>query len=269
MNDALDWILDAVQSVDPVLRTVLAGVAIMLETSILIGLVVPGDTIVIVASTGIENVAQYVALLVAVIVGALVGESIGFAIGRWFGPHLVHSRLGRRIGEANWARAQRYVERRGGPAVFISRFLPVLHSIVPLVVGMSTMRYRRFMAWTVPACLVWTTAYVTVGWLAADSYRELSRELHWAGYVFVGIIVVFLVGVWLVKKLIVRLESRHFEPDAPAADAAPADTAPPTRRRGRTPRHPTPPPRRASRRPRTGPSRPASPRRCPRRCAAR
>ena len=48
MNEFLSWLLDAVQSVDPVLRTVLAGVAILLETSVLIGLVVPGETVVIV-----------------------------------------------------------------------------------------------------------------------------------------------------------------------------------------------------------------------------
>jgi membrane protein DedA with SNARE-associated domain len=47
--------------------------------------------------------------------------------------------------------------------VFISRFLPVLHSLIPLTVGMSTMRYRKFMAWTVPACVIWAFAYVTVG----------------------------------------------------------------------------------------------------------
>ena len=209
MNELLDWILDTVQAVDPVVRTLLAGLGIMLETSVLIGLVVPGDTIVLVASTAVDGVGEYFALVVAVIVGALTGESIGFALGRWFGPHIHRSRLGRRIGDENWARAQRYLDRRGGPAVFLSRFLPVLHSLVPLTVGMSTMRYRRFMAWTVPACVIWAFAYVTVGWLAAGSYRELSRELHWAGYVFVAVIALFLIVVWGAKKLIMRVESRH------------------------------------------------------------
>lgn len=229
MNEILTWILDAVQSVDPVVRTLLAGIGIMLETSVLIGLIVPGDTIVIVASTGIENAVQYVAMTLAVIGGALVGESIGFGLGRYFGPRIRRSRLGRRIGEENWERAQAYLDRRGGPAVFLSRFLPVLHSLIPLTVGMSTMRYRRFIAWTAPACIIWTFGYVTVGWLAADSYRELSRELHWAGYVFVAIIVVFLVLAWLGKRLVFRLERRHMTretptgPDAdPASDPAPA-----------------------------------------------
>lgn len=209
MNELLDWILDTVQAVDPITRTLLAGLAIMLETSVLIGLIVPGDTVVLVASTAVDGVVEYFALAITVIVGALVGESIGFALGRWFGPHIQHSRLGRRLGEQNWARAQRYLDRRGGPAIFISRFLPVLHSLIPLTVGMSTMRYRRFIAWTVPACVIWAFAYVTVGSLAADGYRELSRELHWAGYLFVGVIVAFLALVWGAKKLIVRAEARH------------------------------------------------------------
>ena len=225
-NEVLTALLDAVQSVDPVVRTLLAGVGMFLETSVLVGLVVPGDTIVIVASTAVDGPVEYFALIAAVIAGALAGESVGFALGRYFGPKIRHSRLGRRIGEHNWMRAENYVDRRGGIAVFISRFLPVLHSLVPLTVGMSTMRYRRFMAWTTPACVLWAFAYVSVGSAAAGSYRELADQLHYAGYIFVGIIVVFLIAVIVVKKLLERSEARHWahrgdgdaEPPAPRVE---------------------------------------------------
>ncbi|MBM7504620.1 DedA family protein [Agromyces aurantiacus] len=213
MNELLDGILGTVESVDPVLRTLLAGLGIMLETSVLVGLVVPGDTIVIVAATAVEGTAEYFGLAFAVIAGALIGESIGFALGRWFGPRIQHSRLGRRIGEHNWHRAQRYLARRGGPAVFISRFLPVLHSLVPLTVGMSDMTYRRFLAWTVPACVIWSFAYVSVGSAAAGGYRKLSEDLHGAGYLFVGVIVLFLVIAWIGKKVLLRIERRHMADD--------------------------------------------------------
>ena len=214
MNDILTWILDTIASVDPVLRTVLAGLAILLETSVLIGLVVPGDTVVIVASLAtpdpLTNPAQYLGLIAAVVTGALAGESIGFALGRYFGPKIRASRVGRRIGERNWRRAEYFLDRRGGIAVFVSRFLPVLHSLVPLTVGMSTMRYRKFIAWTLPACLLWATAYVTVGATAGGVTRRLiSEQLHWAGYVFVGIIGAFLLVVWGVKTLL----SKVSEPD--------------------------------------------------------
>ncbi len=209
MNDVLGWLLDLVQSVDPVTRTLLAGLGIMLETSVLVGLVVPGDTVVIVASTAVAGPVQWISMILVVIAGALIGESVGFALGRWFGPRIRASRLGRRIGERHWARAERYLDRRGGIAVFVSRFLPVLHSLIPLTVGMSTMTYRRFISWTLPACVIWASAYVSVGAVAAGSYRELSERLHWAGYVFVGIIVLFAVVVLVVKRLLQRSEERH------------------------------------------------------------
>jgi membrane protein DedA with SNARE-associated domain len=211
IDEALNWVLTIVQSVDPVVRILLSGVGILLETSILVGLIVPGDTIVVVASTAINGPAQYFGMLLAVVVGALSGESIGFALGRFFGPRIRDSRLGRRIGIKNWHRAEYYVDRRGGIAVFVSRFLPVLHSLVPLTVGMSTMRYRKFIAWTAPACLIWALAYVTVGAVVAGGYRALQDQLHFAGYLFVGVVAVFVAGVVIVKKLIERAEARHWD----------------------------------------------------------
>lgn len=211
LSGALGWILGIVQSVDPVLRTILAGVGILLETSVLVGLVVPGDTIVIVAATAVDSIPQYFALALTVIVGALCGESIGFLLGRFFGPRLRASRLGRRIGEAWWVRAENYLDRRGGIAIFVSRFLPFLHSLIPVTVGMSTMSYRKFIAWTLPACAIWSFAYVSVGTFAAGSFEALLDRLHYAGYIFVGIVAVFLVAVVVVKKLIERGEARHME----------------------------------------------------------
>ncbi|TFD03590.1 DedA family protein [Cryobacterium sp. TMT1-66-1] len=211
MNDILTWILDTVSGVDPVIRTLLAFLGMLLETSVLVGLVVPGDTIVIVASTAVDGPVEFITLVAAVIVGALAGESIGFALGHHFGPFIRGSRLGRRIGEPNWIRAENYLDRRGGVAVFISRFLPVLHSLIPVTVGASHMRYRTFMAWTVPACVIWSLAYVSVGSAAAGGYRELSGRLHFAGYLFVGVIALFVLAVFLIKKWLHRREQRHMD----------------------------------------------------------
>ena len=222
MNEFLSWLLDAVQSVDPLLRTVLAGIAILLETSVLVGLIVPGDTVVIVAATAVGSVAEAVVLIGVVIVGALIGESIGFWLGRWLGPRIRFSRLGMRIGENNWARAELYLRRRGGPAIFLSRFLPVLHSVVPLTVGMSGFSYRRFLAWTAPACTVWAVAYVSVAAAAAGTYRELADRLHIAGYLFVAVIAVFLLLAYVAKRVIVAREARHMALDDDGADERPA-----------------------------------------------
>jgi len=224
VNEVLTWLLDAVQGVDPVARALIAGVAIMLETSVLIGLIVPGDTVVLVASTAVTTPLEGVSLGLAVVVGAMAGESIGFWLGRWIGPLIRRSWVGRRIGEASWARAERYLDRRGGVAIFLSRFIPVLHSLVPLTVGMSRFPYRRFLLWTLPACILWAAIYVTVGAAAAGTFRHLAETAHFAGYLFVGIIVVFIAAVWLGKRWLTRAERRHLDhADEPAA---PAEAAP-------------------------------------------
>lgn len=224
INEILLRILDLVASVDPVLRTVLAGLAVMLETSVLVGLVVPGDTVVIVSAAGVESVWQGVALGCAVVIGALIGESIGFLLGRWLGPRIRHSWLGRRIGERNWERSERYLQRRGGIAIFLSRFLPVLHSLVPLTVGMSGFAYRRFIAWTLPACALWAGIYVSISAGAARGFREIADQAHYAGYLFVGAILLFAVLVVVAKKIIARIEHRHLQGDeSPANDRAMED----------------------------------------------
>ncbi len=209
MNEILTNILDYVEGVPPVLRTLLAGFAVMLETSALIGLIVPGDTIVLVASTGVTTVLQFIFMVVSIVTGALIGESLGFWLGRFFGPKLRSSWLGRRIGEERWKKADRFVRRRGGIAVFISRFLPVLHSVVPLTAGMSPMPYRTFMAWTFPACIIWSFLYVSIGSGAAETYRELHQSVDSAGWIFIGIIVAGIVLIAVIKRILNRFTHHH------------------------------------------------------------
>jgi len=203
VNEILDWLLNTVQSVDPTLRNLLAGLAIMLETSLFVGLVMPGDTVVLVASTGVTDLADFFWLLGAVLLGSLIGESIGFGIGRLFGERIRRSKFGQKIGEKNWQLADNFIEARGGIAVAISRFLPVLHSLVPVVAGATKMRYRVFIRWTFAACAVWTSLYVGVGYLAKESYEQIGGTLKFGAVAFIAIILIFVTLVHFAKK---RLE---------------------------------------------------------------
>ena len=220
MNEFVTWLLGVIQDVDPIARTLLAGLAMAFETSIFLGVIVPGDTIAIAAGTAVTTPLGGFALVCSIVAGSLLGESVGFWLGKTFGPALRASWLGRKLGERNWDRAEGYIARRGGPAIFLSRFLPVLHSLVPLTVGMSGMRYRRFIAWTLPACVIWASAYVTVAALAAGSYREMADSLHQAGLIFVTIIVLFIVMAYVVKKIIARAERHHLEHGTRRSDAS-------------------------------------------------
>ncbi len=205
MNEFLDLIIGFIEGVPTEIRILITGLAIMLETSVLIGLLVPGDTVVLFSSTGISNWQEVFLTIAVVVLGALVGSSFGFWIGNLFGPRLRAGWLGEKIGAERWSLADNFVRSRGGIAVFVSRFLPVLHSIVPLTAGMSVMRYRTFLAWISPASLLWAILYVSIGFGAADTYRNLKDTLDQAGWVFIGIISISLGIIFLVKKALTSL----------------------------------------------------------------
>ena len=202
MIEFFNSLVDAVTQADPIWRNLIAGFAIMLETSIFVGLVMPGDTVVILASTMVLDWGDFAFLLMAVLTGSLIGETIGFFVGRFFGPRLRQSKLGQKIGEKNWIMADKLVAKRGGVAVFISRFLPVLHSVVPAVAGMTRMPYKTFISWTFAACTIWASMYVGVGYLARASFDQLSGNLRVASFVGIGIILLFMLLIFVGKKLL-------------------------------------------------------------------
>lgn len=187
-------------------RYLIAFAGIFCETSLFVGLIVPGDTIVLLTASANRAPGQWALMLVAVVAGSLGGESTGFLIGRVFGPRLRVSRLGRRVGERQVLRAERWIERRGGAAILLSRFLPVMHALVPVTVGAGRYPYGRFMAWTAPACTVWALIYVTVGTVAGTSYRALATDLHSAGWLVLGGLALFVLAALLGKRLLHRLE---------------------------------------------------------------
>jgi membrane protein DedA with SNARE-associated domain len=211
MNEIINNILSTVASIDPVTRTLLSALFIMLETSFLVGLIIPGDTVVLVSSTAITTLPEYVFMVVMVIVGSLTGETIGFFVGKYFGPRIRNSWLGRKLGPHRWEQAENYIDRRGGIAVFLSRFLPILHSLVPLTVGMTKMTYKTFILWTGAACIIWTFVYVTIAAVLKDQYQAFASKYEWAGWAFIGIIVAFVVVVTLIKKRIEKTQEKYMD----------------------------------------------------------
>ena len=219
MNEFIDWLNTSVQNFDPLWRNVIAGVAIMLETSIFIGLIIPGDTVVLAAGTLIQNWAEYGFLVLAVMVGSFLGESFGFWVGRFFGVRIRSSTLGQRIAPHIWYKADTFVESKGGLAIAMSRFLPVLHSVVPVTAGMSKMTYKTFITWTVAACALWSTVYIGIGWFARGASEAVS-QFKIGGFVIIGIIVVFLVVLALVKKRLNKSANAIIEDAERAKDRA-------------------------------------------------
>jgi membrane protein DedA with SNARE-associated domain len=186
VTDLLDLLLEQLHQLPLWALLAVVGAMMAMETTMLVGIVVPGDLVVLFAAATVDTPLELVLLVVMVTMGTLVGETVGYGLGRRWGPGLRSSRIGRRLGEERWARADDFLERRGGRAVFAARYLAAIHAVTPVVAGTLGMRYRRFITWCAAGGLTWSTLYVAVGAAAGASYRRYSDMLGTATWVVLG-----------------------------------------------------------------------------------
>jgi membrane protein DedA with SNARE-associated domain len=179
---------------------IVAG-AVLLERSIFIGLVIPGD--VVLALGGVYAAREDLALpwvIVVAVVAAIIGETIGYTLGRRYGPRLV-SRLPlvRRLAP-KLDTAEEFFRRHGGKTVAIGRFATAAGAFIPFVAGVARMPYRRFIAIDVPAIIVWAGGIATVGYAFGSNLDRVERLLSRFGLVALAILVVFIGGRALFRR---------------------------------------------------------------------
>jgi membrane-associated protein len=192
LPDVLDRIIDALR---PYLEApwgyVVVWVATFLENSVGAGVIVPGETIVIIGGVyaGLGELWLPAVSFVAV-VGAVAGDNVGYWIGRRFGRGFVE-RHGRKlfVTPERLRTAERYYVAHGGKTVFLGRFVPVVRSVGFIVAGIAGMKWRRFLAYDLAGALIWGVGHSTLGYALGASYERWERYATPTG---LGLLVVLL-----------------------------------------------------------------------------
>ena len=189
------------------------------EAAAFVGLFLPGETALLLG--GVLAAAGRVSLpvLIAVaVVAAVAGDSVGYEIGRHGGPPLRRGRLGRLVGEVRWTRAEAYVLRRGGPAVFLGRWVGLLRALVPSLAGMTRMPYRRFLMWNAAGGVAWASTVVLAGYGAGAAWRTATGYFGRASTILIAVAVLVLAARWLLRR------RRRGAPSLPPAEVHTANT---------------------------------------------
>lgn len=190
---------------------VVVGVLLVLETTLLVGLVTPGEVVLLAAATTVGSAGEYAALAGVAAASSLVGQTGGYLIGHRFGDGIRRSWAGRRIGEPNWVRAEAVLRGGTGRAIVGSRFLAVVHSLVPVLAGALRMPVGRFARCTALGAVVWGLVYVGMGSAASAVLRQAA---HLVGPVLTGAVVAVVVVLLVVRAVARRgvLRRKEYPP---------------------------------------------------------
>jgi undecaprenyl-diphosphatase len=181
---------------------------VMLECQPLLGLFMPGETLVVASGFLARSGAFDLKLLIPVIAAAaVIGDTIGFELGRRLGRGwLQHYGHWFGVRETHLSKVDGYFHRHGGKSVFFSHFLHLLRALMPFMAGASGMRYSRFALYNTLGCILWATVFSVLGYLFGQSWELIH---HWAGRAaaVLGALVLLVVALGSIWGWVVRNEA--------------------------------------------------------------
>jgi len=184
MIDLLRWLYSP-EGLTTIIQTVgLIGLIaiVFAETGLLLGFFLPGDSLLVTAGIlacpeavggGLFDPLVLIGCLAA---AAILGDQVNYALGRKTGDVVFSRPDGRLIKRKYFEEARDFYKARGGSAILLARFVPILRTFVPFVAGVAQMPYRRFVAFNVVGGASWVASMVLVGYFLGRT--PLAKNLH-------------------------------------------------------------------------------------------
>jgi len=174
----------------------LAGVLAFLETGAFVGLVVPGETFVIVAGAVAGQGATDIYLTIAIVwFAAWAGDTTSFFVGRRLGREFIIRHGPKlRVTQERFEQVEGYFRNHGGKTILIGRFIGLVRALAPFVAGSSGMQYRAFVPYSVLGTGLWAGAFSVLGYFGSQSIEQIA-DVAGTGVLLFGITVAVIVGI--------------------------------------------------------------------------
>ena len=185
----------------PFLFYLVIGVIIFVETGLLIGFFLPGDSLLF--SAGLVAAARddvnIVILISVVFLAAFIGDQVGYVIGRKVGrPYLQRRNTPRMM--RMLARSEKFYTRYGWWSVVIARYIPWVRTFVPAIAGTVKMNYYKFLSANVLGAILWGVGITLAGFY--------SGSIEWVGGVSYLLAGIFITGS-IVSAIVNYLRDRR------------------------------------------------------------
>lgn len=155
----------------------LVALIIFAETGLFIGFFLPGDSLLFVTGLMIANsrnptssdpvnLLYWIALIST---AGVIGNMVGYWFGKKTGPVLFERRDTLLFKKKHVIQAREFYEKRGGSAIILARFLPIVRTFAPIVAGVVRMEYKKFFFFNVLGCIAWVVSMVLSGYFLGEN----------------------------------------------------------------------------------------------------
>jgi len=155
--------------VAPFLFYLVMAVIIFIETGLLIGFFLPGDSLLF--SAGLVASARddinIVFLISVIFLAAFIGDQVGYVIGRKLGRPYLERKNSPKM-QKMLARSEQFYERYGWWSVVIARYIPWVRTFVPPIAGTVKMNYYKFLSANALGALLWGVGITLAGFYSGS-----------------------------------------------------------------------------------------------------
>ncbi len=167
---------------------------IFAETGLFIGFFLPGDYLLFITGMIIANSmypfehgwSNLVFWNTLISVCAILGNFVGYWFGKKSGPLLFERKDSLLFKKKHLEQARAFYDKKGGSAIIIARFLPIVRTFAPIVAGIVAMDFKKFVQFNVWGALIWVFSLVSLGFVLGEN----AFVKEYIDKIVIGIIVV-------------------------------------------------------------------------------
>jgi membrane-associated protein len=162
---------------------------IFIETGLLAGFFLPGDTLLltagIIAATGKLELPL---VIVVCSIASICGDQLGYWIGKTFGNKVFSRPKSRLFDPANVLKARAFFDKYGMITIIVARFIPVIRAFAPTMAGVSGVPYKKFLGLSVAGGVLWGSSVTSLGFFLGNVIGAATLEKYLLGIIAVGIL---------------------------------------------------------------------------------
>lgn len=149
------------------------------------------------ANSGFFGQFSFFRVLLAGILGGVIGDTIGYLIGRVFAKTI----KGFKWYQRSQPRIERLVEKFGGYALVISKYIYGIRAAMAISTGVGKMPFWRFLYTDLLSCSIWALILSSIGYFFGGAITGIIGDFQQIGFVLLGVIIFGVVGFYLIERL--------------------------------------------------------------------